>query len=353
MSAAFPSPTRLEELARRCGGELRRGDPARELEGLATLGVATADELSFLTSAPFVHLAEQTRAGAVIVAEALVDAVPAGSGLIVVADAYATYARLASWIAEAREALDRPAPGVHPSAVIGPGVSLGQEVAIGPACVIEAGARIGDGVQIGPGCHVGRGVELGAGTRLVAQVVIYAGCVLGEQCLIHAGTVIGSDGFGFAPTEGRYAKIAQLGRVLIGRDVEIGSNCSIDRGALDDTIIGDGCKLDNLIQIGHNVRIGEHTVLAGCTGVSGSAIIGRRCRLGGGVGIVGHLEICDDVTITGMTMVTRSIKVPGTYSSSFPMMEHAAWEKAAAVVRQLPDLRQRLRKLEKLGGSGS
>lgn len=353
MSATFPGPSSLADLARRCGGELRRGEPTRLLNGLATLGVAGPDDLSFLTSAPFKHLAESTRAGAVIVAEAMVDAVPADAGLIIVADAYATYAGIASWIADARDALDVPPPGVHPSAVVAPDAHLGRDVGIGPGCVVAAGARLGDGVRLGPGCHIGRHVELGAGTRLVAQVVVYPGSILGEDCLIHAGTVIGSDGFGFAPHQGRYAKIAQLGRVVIGRDVEIGSNCSIDRGAIDDTVIGDGCKLDNLIQIGHNVRIGEHSVLAGCTGVSGSAIIGRRCRLGGGVGIVGHLEICDDVTITGMTMVTRSITTPGTYSSSYPMMEHTAWEKSAAVVRQLPELRQRLRKLEKLWGSRS
>lgn len=351
MSAELPEPISLQSLVSRFGGTLRRGEPGKVVQRLASLTTAGADDLSFLTSAPFKAQAEHTRAGAVLVNESLADAIPADTALIVVDDAYATYAHVAGWIAAWRQTLESPPAGVHPSAVIGADVTLSEGAAIGPGCVIEAGAVIGAAASIGPGCVIGRGARIGARTRLVGQVTIYAGCVIGDDGLIHSSTVIGSDGFGFAPEKGQWVKIPQLGRVVIGDQVEIGSNCSIDRGALDDTVIGNGCKLDNLIQIGHNVRIGENSVLAGCTGVSGSAIIGRRCRLGGGVGIVGHLEICDDVTITGMTMVTRSISTPGTYSSSFPLMEHSAWERAAATVRQLPDLRQRLRKLEKLMGN--
>ncbi|MFT4100426.1 MAG: UDP-3-O-(3-hydroxymyristoyl)glucosamine N-acyltransferase [Burkholderiaceae bacterium] len=351
MSAELPEAITLQALVQRFGGRVARGDPQRVVRRLASLTTAGADDLSFLTSAPFKAQAESTRAGAVLVGAALADAIPPDPALVIVDDAYAYYAHVAGWIAGWRETRESPPAGVHPSAVVAPDAELGEGVAIGPGCVVEAEAVIGAGVRLGPGCFVGRGARIGARSRLVAQVSLYAGCVLGEDVLVHASTVIGSDGFGFAPEAGQWVKIPQLGRVVVGKQVEIGSNCAIDRGALDDTVIGDGCKLDNLIQIGHNVRIGEHSVLAGCTGVSGSAVIGKRCRLGGGVGIVGHLQICDDVTITGMTMVTRSITSPGTYSSSFPMMEHAAWERAAATVRQLPELRQRLRKLEKLSGN--
>jgi UDP-3-O-[3-hydroxymyristoyl] glucosamine N-acyltransferase len=173
-------------------------------------------------------------------------------------------------------------------------------------------------------------------------------CSIGARGIVHSGTVIGSDGFGFAREDGRWSKIPQLGAVVIGDDVEIGANCTIDRGALDDTVIGDGCKLDNLIQIAHNVRIGEHTALAGCVGVAGSAVIGARCMIGGSAGILGHLEICDDVVISAMSLVTRSIDRPGFYSGVFPLMPNADWERSAATLRQLPALRARLRALERL-----
>lgn len=351
MSAILPEPLSVKELIVRFGGVLHRGDETLRVNRLASLTAAGPDDLSFLTSAPFKGQAESTRAGVVLVGQALVDSLPSHCAVVVVPDAYATYAHIAGWIAQWREGLESPAPGIHPTATVSPDARIGEGAAIGPACVVDADAHIGAGARIGPGCVIGRGARIGAGTRLVAQVTVYAGCEIGARGLVHASTVIGSDGFGFAPEAGQWVKIPQLGRVVIGDDVEIGSNCSIDRGALDDTVIGNGTKLDNLVQIGHNVRIGDHTVLAGCVGVSGSAVIGNRCRLGGGVGIVGHLQICDDVTLTGMTMVTRSITTPGTYSSSFPMMEHTAWERAAATVRQLPELRQRLRKLEKLMGN--
>ena len=263
-----------------------------------------------------------------------------------VADPYLAFARIAQWFDLATRRVD-DVGGLHPSACVDPRARLGRGVRIGAHAVIEADAEIGDDAEIGPQSFVGAGARIGAATRLHARVTVHADCVIGERGIVHSGTVIGADGFGFARGGAAWVKIPQLGRVLIGNDVEIGANCAIDRGALDDTVIGDGCKLDNLIQIAHNVRIGEHTAIAGCVGIAGSAVIGRRCMLGGGVGVPGHVEICDDVVIAGMTLVPGSITRPGYYAGGPPMMDHAQWQKASAVVRQLPELRQRLRALER------
>ena len=237
---------------------------------------------------------------------------------------------------------------MHPRASVEPGARIGADGRIGAGAVIEAGALVGDGSTIGPGAVVGAGVHLGEGARIAANVTIYPDCQIGRAVIVHAGTVIGSDGFGFAREQGRWVKIPQLGRVVIGDDVEIGANCTIDRGALDDTVIGDGCKLDNLIQIAHNVRIGAHSALAGCVGVAGSARIGQRCMIGGGAGILGHLEICDDVVISAMSLVASSISKPGFYTGVFPLQENRDWEKSGVLVRQLPQMRQRLRELERM-----
>jgi UDP-3-O-[3-hydroxymyristoyl] glucosamine N-acyltransferase len=322
-----------------------RGDPGLLLRGLATLASAGPADLSFLSDSRYATQARDTAAGAIIAREADAAGLPAGCAVLASDDPYRAFAMLAREL----EALLRPAsaPGREPSAVVAPDALIGSRVSIGAQAVIGAGARVGDGATIGPGSVIGAGASIGAGTMLHARVTVYDRCTIGERCIVHAGAVIGADGFGFAPAEGRWEKIPQLGAVRIGNDVEIGANTTIDRGALDDTVIGDGCKLDNQIQIGHNVRIGEHSALAGCVGVAGSAVIGRRCRIGGGAGILGHLEICDDVTVSAMSLVTRTIRQPGFYTGVFPLMDNDDWERAAAVLRRLPELRTRVRRLER------
>lgn len=334
----------LGELARRTQARIRRGDPGQRIHALASLAAAGRDELSFLAAARHAPEARATRAGAVLVSAALAHEVGAASALLEVDDPYRAFAAIARDVAGLLARA--PAPGVHPSAVIGAGVRLGPGVSIGPFVSIGEGATVGEGVVLDAGVALGAGAVLGAGTRLHARVAVEADCIVGPGCTVFAGTVIGADGFGYAQGPQGWEKIPQLGRVVIGRDVEIGANCAIDRGALDDTVIGDGCKLDNLIQVAHNVRLGEHTAVAGCAGIAGSAVIGRRCRIGGGAGILGHLEICDDVTISAMSLVTRSIREPGFYSGVFPLMDNAAWERSAVLLRHLPQWRARLRRLE-------
>ncbi|MDH4060063.1 MAG: UDP-3-O-(3-hydroxymyristoyl)glucosamine N-acyltransferase, partial [Aquincola sp.] len=216
-----------------------------------------------------------------------------------------------------------------------------------PSAVIEPGACIAADASVGALSFVGRDAVIGAGTRIAARVTIGERCVIGARCIVHSGAVIGADGFGFAPHDGQWEKIAQLGSVRIGDDVEIGANTCIDRGALGDTVIEDGVKLDNLIQIGHNVRVGAHTAMAGCVGVAGSAKIGSFCTVGGGAIVLGHLELADHVHITAASVVSRSILKPGQYSGMFPIDDNASWEKNAATLRQLHALRERLRALEK------
>jgi UDP-3-O-[3-hydroxymyristoyl] glucosamine N-acyltransferase len=353
MTAAFPAPVTVAELAERFDGTLRRGDPAARLKGLASLRGAVEGDLSFLVGPGGRHDASLTRATAVLVGAALASAVPQSAAVVVVADPYATYGRVARWIDDARQAaLDAKAQGIHPSAIISPSARIASSARVGAGSVVADGAELAAGVVLGAGCYVGHDASVGEGTRFHAHVTLLDRCEVGARCIVHSGTVIGSDGFGFAPAAGRWEKIPQLGRVLVGNDVEIGSNCSLDRGALDDTIVGDGCKLDNLIQIAHNVRIGEHSALAGCVGVAGSAVIGKRCRIGGSAGILGHLEICDDVTISAMSLVSRSIREPGFYTGVFPLMENAQWERSAATLKRLPELRSRLRIIERHSGNG-
>jgi UDP-3-O-[3-hydroxymyristoyl] glucosamine N-acyltransferase len=224
---------------------------------------------------------------------------------------------------------------------------VSDSATVGEAVVIGAGSVIGEHAWIGAGSIVGDDCRVGAGSRLHPNVTLLSDCEVGERVIIHSGTVIGADGFGFAPLEGGgWQKIAQLGGVVIGNDVEIGANCCIDRGALDDTVIEDRCKLDNLIQVAHNVRIGADTAIAACAGIAGSAVIGKRVQIGGASGIAGHITVCDDAIISTMTLISRSVTKPGFYSGIFPSMENAQWERAAAVVRHLPELRKRIRQLE-------
>ena len=337
---------RLAELVAALGGELV-GDGSLVIERIAPLDSATPTSLSFLAQARYAAQLATTQAGAVIVAPAQREAAQAGAAraVIVSDDPYLYFARATQWWAR-RSAIAPPA-GVHASAVVDPSATLGEGISIGPLAVVEADAVLEADAIVGAHGVVGRGAHIGRGTRLAPRVTVGEGCRIGARGTVHSGVVIGADGFGFAPAQGRWEKIAQLGAVRIGDDVEIGANTCIDRGALDDTVIGDGVKLDNLVQIGHNVRIGAHSAFAGCVGVAGSANVGRHCTAGGGAIILGHLELVDHVHVTAATVVTRSILKPGQYSGLFPFDDNASWEKNAATLKQLHTLRERLRALEK------
>ena len=341
---SLPRRIALHEVCALVGGRLERGNLDSGVARLAALDAADGSAISFLSSASYRGQASSSAAAAVVTSPALADSVAAGAALIVVEDPYRAYGALAREFA--RRLSPARVPGIAPSACVDPSALIGEGVSIAAGAVIGAGAVIDAGVSIGPGTVVEDGARIGADTRLAARVTVGHDCVIGSRGLIHSGTVIGSDGFGFARHEGRWEKIPQLGCVRIGDDVEIGANCAIDRGALEDTVIGNGCKLDNLIQVAHNVRIGEHTAIAACVGIAGSARIGSRCMIGGAAGILGHLEICDEVTISAMSLVTRSITRPGFYSGIFPLMDNADWERAAVLLRHLPDFRARLRRLE-------
>ena len=334
----------LHELHAALGGELL-GDPSLTIRRIGPLASADTETISFVSNVRYRAQLAQTAAACVIVAPALAEDAAQRGAAIVTPDPYHYFARLTQWWAARLRVA--PPPGVHPSAVVAADVRLGEGVSVGPLTVIEAGAVLGDGVVIASQCHIGAGVQVGAGTRLAPHVTLMPGTRLGQRCLLHGGVVIGADGFGFAPHQGRWEKIEQLGGVVVGDDVEIGANTCIDRGALDDTVIGEGVKLDNLIQIGHNVQIGAHSAMAGCAGVAGSARIGRGCTVGGGAIVLGHLELADGVHISAASVVMRSIKQPGQYSGVFPIDDNTSWEKNAATLRQLHTLRDRLRTLEK------
>jgi UDP-3-O-[3-hydroxymyristoyl] glucosamine N-acyltransferase len=335
----------LQAIAADLGGELLAALPGQTVSRIGAIEGATPDTLTFLAN-PRLHAAlAQSRAGCVVVAPELRDAAVARGAVIVAPDPYLYYARLTRWwVARTRAATP---PGIHATAVVDPSASIDPQASIGPQAVVDAGAVIAAGAVIGAHGTIGAGARIGADTRLAARVTFGAGCSIGARGIVHSGAVIGADGFGFAPAGGHWEKIEQLGAVRIGDDVEIGANTCIDRGALDDTVIEDGVKLDNLIQIGHNVRIGAHSALAGCVGVAGSAVIGRHCTVGGAGMVLGHLELADHVHISAGSLVTRSIRKPGQYTGVFPIDDNAAWEKNAATLRQLHGLRERLRALER------
>lgn len=331
---------RLADLASAVGAELV-GDGEARIDGVGTLEQATATQISFLANPRYRPLLANSRAGAVIVAPA--DRLGTPHARLIAANPYACYARVAQLLYPEAPA----AAGIHPTAVLGSDAQLGEGVSIGPCAVLGDGVQLGAGVVIGAGCSIGDGVRIGPGSRLYPRVTVYHGCELGSRIIVHSGVVIGADGFGMAWSGSEWIKIPQIGRVRIGDHVEIGANTTIDRGALDDTVIEDGVKLDNLIQIGHNVRIGAHTVIAGCTGISGSTRIGRGCRIGGGVGIVGHVEICDGVTISGFSLITKSITEVGVYTSSIPSQPHRTWMNTLAALRGLPELSKTVRALKR------
>jgi UDP-3-O-[3-hydroxymyristoyl] glucosamine N-acyltransferase len=339
---------RLGELGRLLGAELV-GDPDLIISRIGPLETAGPDTISFLAQARYQAAMLASAAACVIVSPALREAALARGAVLVINDPYLAYARLTQWWA--RQVRRVPAAGVHASAVVEAGAYIDPSASIGPMAYIAHGARIAAGAVIGSHAHIGEGAQVGVGTVFKPHVTLSYGCRIGARSIVHSGAVIGADGFGFAPTGrdegGRWEKIEQLGGVVIGDDVEIGANTCIDRGALEDTVLDEGVKLDNLVQIGHNVRIGAHTAFAGCVGVAGSARIGRHCTAGGGAIILGHLEIVDHVHITSATLISRSIKQPGQYSGAFPFDDNASWEKNAATLRQLHTLRDRLRALEK------
>ncbi|MDR2238954.1 MAG: UDP-3-O-(3-hydroxymyristoyl)glucosamine N-acyltransferase [Zoogloeaceae bacterium] len=328
----------LDEIVARFGGQLI-GDGDRRVRHVATLDHAGPDDIAFLANPKYRSRLKASRAGAVVLAPA--DASACALPCIVSDNPYGYYARVAGL-------LNPPAPapaGIHPSAVVE--TRLDGSVSVAAGVCIGKDVRIGEGCVIGPGCIIGDGVAIGAHSRLHGGVTVYAGCVIGRRAIIHSGAVIGADGFGFAPeADGSWTKIPQIGRVVIGDDVEIGANTTIDRGALDDTVIGDGVKLDNQIQIAHNVHIGAHTAMAGCVGVAGSARIGKRCTIAGSAMILGHLTIVDDVNISVATLITKSIEQPGTYSGAMPFAPHRAWLKNAAHLRHLDAMADTIRALE-------
>lgn len=316
---------RVGSIVTALGGELH-GDADRLIEGLAPLEGANSAQLSFLSHPKYQQQLAHSSAGCVIVSAQLREAALARGDCIVSDDPYLYFARVTQlWKQQLPQTLQ---PHIHPSAVIDPSAQVHASARIGALCVVEAG------------------VQIGADTVLKSRVTVGENCCVGARCILHPGVVIGADGFGFAPNQGAWEKIEQLGAVRIGDDVEIGANTCIDRGALQDTVIENGVKLDNLIQIGHNVHVGAHTAMAGCAGVAGSATIGAHCTVGGGAVVLGHLTLADGVNISAGTVATRSILKPGHYTGFFPIDDNAAWEKNAVTVKHLAALRERVRALE-------
>jgi UDP-3-O-[3-hydroxymyristoyl] glucosamine N-acyltransferase len=323
------------------------GDPDVLVERLAPLESASAAELTFLSHPKYQGKLARSAAACVVVGPGAAAAAMQRGACIIVDDPYFYFARITQlWKREHAPSSASGGTALHPSAFIDPQARLAAGVVVGAFACIGARAVLDAGVQVGAHSVIGNDAHIGAETRLSARVTVADGCSLGERCIVHPGAVIGADGFGFAPHAGRWEKIEQLGAVRIGNDVEIGANTCIDRGALQDTVIEDGVKLDNLVQIGHNVRVGAHTAMAGCAGVAGSATIGAHCTVGGGAVVLGHLSLADHVHISAASVVTRSIHKPGHYTGLFPIDDNAQWEKNAATLKQLHALRERLKMLE-------
>ena len=321
------------ELAQRFGLELRGED--RAVHGVGTLSSATAEQLSFLANPRYRGQLGDTAAGVVVLHA---DEADARTGTALLArDPYVAFAKIAALF----ERKPVRTTDIHPTAVVDASAQVDPAAHVGPHVSIGARSRIGAGASIGPGCVIGDDCEVGEGCELVARVTLVTRVRLGRRVLVHPGAVLGADGFGIAMDRGHWIKVPQLGGVLVGDDCEIGANTTIDRGALGDTVLEEDVRLDNQIQVGHNVRIGAHTAMAGCSAVAGSASIGRHCLVGGGAGILGHLEVCDRVVITAMSLVTHSIREPGEYSSGTPLMDNRSWRKSAARFKQLDDIARR------------
>ena len=333
----------LGEIVDALGGT-RHGSPDLLIHRLASVATAVNGDLAFVAQARYASQIETTAASVLIVPPALQEKALARGACIVTDNPHLYFARLTQWWRQQHD--PAPAPTIDPLASIHPSAQLDDGVSVGPFAVIGRDVHLARGVRVGAHVVLGAGVRVGQGTVLHPRVTLGDRCVLGERCTVHPGAVIGADGFGFAPHEGEWVKIEQLGSVRIGNDVDIGANTCIDRGALDDTVIEDGVKLDNLIQIGHNVRIGQHTAMAGCAAVAGSAVIGAHCTIGGRASILGHLTLGDGVHISALSNVTRSIHKPGHYTGFFPIDDNAAWEKNAASLKQLNRMRERLKAAE-------
>lgn len=330
----------LAQLAQRLGAQVH-GDGDLEIRKVATLEKAGEGEISFLSNKKYRQYLEQTKAAAVLITEADVPFCPTNA--LVLKDPYVGFARVAQLL----DTTPQPATDIHPSAVIAADAQLGERVAIGANAVIESGVVLGDDVRIGSGCFVGKNTRLGDRSRLWANVTLYHNVTMGSDCLVQSGTVIGADGFGYANERGEWIKIPQLGGVTIGNRVEIGACTTIDRGALEDTRIADNVIIDNQCQIAHNVEIGYGTAVAGSTVMAGSLKVGKYCIIGGASVFNGHMEICDQATVTGMAMVMRPITEPGVYSSGIPLQTNKEWRKTAARVMRIEEMHKRLSRLEK------
>jgi UDP-3-O-[3-hydroxymyristoyl] glucosamine N-acyltransferase len=333
----------LSALVERFGGERLGEDIA--VRQVATLEAAQADELVFVGHAKYAGKLTQSGAGAVILGldgGALTD-----RPRILTANPYLYFARVATLL----NPPVLPSAGVHPSACVDPSARIGDGASVGPFASVGAGAVIGARTVVAAGCRIGDGVQVGADSRCYDNVVVYAGCQIGQRVIIHANAVIGADGFGNAWTGEQWFKIPQIGRVLIGDDVEIGASTTIDRGALGDTVIEDGVRIDNLVQIAHNVHVGKHTAIAACTGIAGSSRIGSHCTIAGAVMMVGHIEIADKVTILGGTLVGKSINQAGVYGGHYPMQKHDEWLGNAAHLRRLDAMAKRVKELERTVGA--
>ncbi|MEQ1812979.1 MAG: UDP-3-O-(3-hydroxymyristoyl)glucosamine N-acyltransferase [Candidatus Nitrotoga sp.] len=329
----------LDAIATQFGGQVL-GDGTTLINQVATLESARTGHLAFLANNRYRAQLATTHAAAVIVGVA--DAESTLLPRIVCKNPYLYFAKVSAFLNPPQQLQ----PGIHASAVIGEGARIHPTVHIASHVEIGARVKIGAGSMIMSGCSIGADTVLGEYVLLYPRVVVYHNCVLGNRLIVHSGAIIGSDGFGLALDDDRWLKIPQIGRVIIGNDVEIGANTTIDRGALDDTVVGDGVKLDNQIQIAHNVRIGEHTVMAGASGIAGSAMVGRYCRIGGNAGILGHIQIADHVEISSHTMISKSIREPGVYTGIFPFSSAQAWRKNAAQIRHLNELVERIKTLE-------
>ncbi|MFD1259106.1 UDP-3-O-(3-hydroxymyristoyl)glucosamine N-acyltransferase [Entomomonas asaccharolytica] len=330
----------LAELAEKFNGTVK-GDPNHSVSGLASLQTATENDLSFLANAQYKKYLLDTKAGAVLLKAEQADMFVGNA--IILDDPYLTYAKI-SYLFDTKPISQA---GIHPTAVIADSVKIDPTASIGAHAVIEADVVIGARTVISAHCFIGARCVIGEDGWLAPRATLYHDVKIGKRVVIQSGAVIGGEGFGFAIEKGNWFRIAQIGGVTLGDDVEIGANTTVDRGALADTIIGNDVKLDNQIMIGHNVQIGDHTAMAACVGISGSTKIGKRCIIGGSVGMAGHLEICDNVILTGMTMVTRSISEPGTYSSGTSMQTSAEWRKSVARFRHLDEMARKIQQLEK------
>lgn len=330
----------LADLVARFGGELV-GDGTHVVRQVAPLGRARADEIGFVSQARYLDQLDESRAGAVILPTDARDATERPR--ILTPHPYLYFARVSALL----NPMPRPEAGIHPAACVATDAEVADDACIAAGAVVGVGARVGAGAIVGPNAVVGDRAQIGAGSVLHAHTTVYHDCQVGERCVLHSGCVVGADGFGFAPNDGKWEKIPQIGRVIIGDDVEIGACTTIDRGALEDTVIEEGVKIDNLVQVAHNVRIGAHTAIAACTGIAGSARIGRHCQIGGAAMIFGHIDIADGTRISTNTLITKSLPKASTYTSAMPFSEHDVWQKNAVHMRNLDKLVSRVKALEK------